>query len=298
MATFLNDDLPPAEWNRRRSLQAGGGSDPNGGLDPGASILRLHDGLPPAVWQKVRAQELGGALAAAPAGADSPAYKRARALEGGAAPVLALIPQGEGTMGDGGYDVVFGGHRYRPADTPALTSLSLDQVSALQNEMLQREGVAGAARSTAVGKYQITADTLADLKKTMNLKGTDVASAALQDRMGREILKMEKFDDYLAGRPFGTTGRPTTAADVQRGLARRFSSFAAGADDYSYYDVNGHHVTADTPTAMKVVARVKSAAIQQALEQARAEHARFLQQDSSIQQRLEDGYLPDAAPWR
>jgi len=237
------------------------------------TFLKMPAG-PPALT--LRPQERA-ALARAPRREDP---KRARALEGGAGAVLGLISKGEGTPGPGGYDLVYGFDRYRPAAGPPVTGMTLDEVAGLQREMLRREKLAGAKeRSTAFGKYQITRDTRADIQKAMGLPGSAVATPGLQDRMGRELLNMEGFDDFLRG------GK-TTAQKMQKNLAGRFSSFAAGPDDYP----------ASGDRSKK--APVTTADIQRALADAKAEHERYLQQDPYITQRIEEGYLPDVTRWR
>ena len=240
------------------------------------TFLKAPVGVGPGVPGSLTPRERA-ALATAPRREDS---KRARALEGGAGIVLGLIPKGEGTPGPGGYDLVYGFDRYRPAAGPPVTGMTLDEVAGLQREMLRREKLAGAPeRSTAFGKYQITSDTRADIQKQMGLPGSAVATPGLQDRMGRELLNMEGFDDFLRG------GK-TSAQDVQANLAGRFSSFAAGPDDYSAYGKRAKK------------AKVRTADIQKALADARAEHERYLQQDPYITQRIKEGYLPDVARWR
>jgi muramidase (phage lysozyme) len=214
MPTFLSDDLPPAEWNRRRSLQAAGGSDPNGGLDPNAPILRLHDGLPPAVWQKVRAQQLAGGPAAAATASPSPDGPRLGAQRPGVGPLLGLISHAEGTEADG-YDTMFNnpGGRRSPPGGKKPTQMTVEEAI---HGKADRVGLTG---GSAIGKYQFLPKTLTQLKTWMGLHGDETMTPQLQDAMAEELLYQRGFDKYQAGK--------LSAADFQKQLAKEWRSLPA-----------------------------------------------------------------------
>lgn len=209
-----------------------------------------------------------------PAGVGPADPKRARATEGGAGRIMDLIASGEGTDRSDGYDLVYGYDRYKPAGTPPVTGMTLNRLGDLQREMLAR-----GSKSTAFGRYQMTKGTREDMQKAMGLSGEEVATSGIQDRMMRELLKTERFEDFVSGR--------LSPEGFQRNLARRFDSWAAGPDDRTY-PRNGR--TKDP--------KVKTRAIQDVLRAAKAEHEQYLRTDPYIQRRLEEGYMPDMTRWR
>lgn len=253
-ATFLDDDLPRDEWNRRRSLQAMGRPDPNGGIDPNAPILRLHDGLAPAVWQKARAQQLGSP---APAGPTSPPTRGPRLgpQRLGVGPLLGLISRAEGTEADG-YDTMYNnpGGRRSPSGWKKPTQMTVDEAIQGRADRVRLTG------GSAIGRYQFLPGTLAQLKTWMGLQGNEVMTAELQDAMAEELLYHRGFDKYQAG--------DLTAEQFQRSLANEWSSLAADGGDYSGYDRHGGIVSARTPSQDLAPARVKTQEIQAALADA------------------------------
>jgi len=209
------------------------------------------------------------ALARAPRREDP---KRARALEGGAAPLMALISGGEGTPGPDGYDKFYNG--YKPPGMPPVTSMTLGQIDQVQKGMLDH-GVG----SSAFGKYQFLRGTRAGLQKGMGIADDQVATAGLQDRMMREFLNTLGYDKFVSGR--------MTPQEFQSRLAGGFASLARGPDDKVL-----------SPKGKRRDAPVRTFDIQATLAAAKAEHERFLQTDPYITQRIEEGYMPDVTRWR
>ncbi|MET0274728.1 MAG: hypothetical protein ABW360_17210 [Phenylobacterium sp.] len=292
---FLSDDLPMAEWHRRRNLQAAG-------LEPvalpGAPGVRLSDDLPMGEWQRIRNLQaqgrdevlyggqgdngltggsgddrLGSSATtaagpkAAPAQAPLPDARRARALEYGAGRILnGLIPRGEGTDGANGYDMTYNNldGKHYPAGWKKPTELSVDEAIRMKDDATR---VAG---DYAVGKYQFRARTLRQLKTWMKLSGSEIMTPEFQDRMGRELLHRRGYDDFLAGK--------IDAQKLQAQLAPEWDSLS---------DLNGHPYS-DRKT-LKKAPRISSAEIQATLEAAEAE----------FNQGIDEGRLP-APPggWR
>lgn len=277
----LSDDLSMPDWQRQRGLQLGGPADAV--ADNGGPIL--SDDMSIGDWQRTRdLHAQGGDVMVGGAGDDAltggdeagrlapnahlpsqrsdDSAKRARALESGAGALLKVISQAEGTDRDDGYDVTFGYGKYAPSDTKKLSAMTLDDVARLQAEMVRR-----GSPGSAVGKYQIKDDTLAGLRRTLKLSGQDVFTPALQDRLGRELLRIRHYDEYLAGK-IDSTG-------LQASLAKEWSSLPKDRSDHSHY---GDEVRSRIPTTQ----------LQSAIKAGGDEFSRA----------RDEGYLPPALGWR
>lgn len=106
----------------------------------------------------------------------------------GAAILLDFIA---GFESDGGYEVVFG-HHERALDRP-ITVLSLDGLGALQRTWARKWG------SSASGRYQIMADTLVGLRVSLKLKGSEIFTPDLQDRLAYQLLVQRGYARFKAG---------------------------------------------------------------------------------------------------
>lgn len=193
----------------------------------GEALRRLRDG-PAATVAELKASvpantdmPLGGAMAKAPAPRSRTKGEAARDF--GAGILLDRIAEGEGTGGPDGYDTTFGYGRFDPPgwDKP-ISRMTLDELDAFQAGLAKRSRI-----SSAVGRYQINRRTMGDLRKRMRLVGSELYSPEMQDRLGRERLRMARWDDYVAGR--------ITRDQVQERLARGWASVAT-AEGRSYYD--------------------------------------------------------------
>jgi hypothetical protein len=149
-----------------------------------------------------------------------PSTKRDAALAYGGGPILDQLAQGEGTGGDAGYDATYSHGKYYPQGWAKPSQLTLDQWTDLAAQMRKAGG------SSPIGKYQFMPDTLSDVRKSMRLTGSEIATPELQDRMGREVLRMAGFDKFLAGK--------ISAAALQDNLAGRWSS-VVGANGKTHY---------------------------------------------------------------
>mgnify|MGYP001627529375 CR=1 FL=1 len=84
------------------------------------------------------------------------------------------------------------------ADPPRqkpLTAMTLEEVDAHQRGMLAR-----GSRSSAAGKYQINRETMRWLRETMGLTGAELYTPELQERMGRERMRLAGYDEFLQGK--------------------------------------------------------------------------------------------------
>ncbi|MGN6773168.1 MAG: hypothetical protein ACTHJQ_25465 [Rhizobiaceae bacterium] len=107
----------------------------------------------------------------------------------GAALLLGFIgdteaPQGYGTI-----------YANKQSKLPKpLTSMTLGEVIDAQKAWSKNNG------SSAAGRYQFMRATLIDLSKAMNLSGSLIFDASLQDELGYELLKRRGYADYMAGK--------------------------------------------------------------------------------------------------
>lgn len=118
-------------------------------------------------------------------------------------PLLDLIGLTEGTdkrRGGGpgrGYNETLAYGRLTGGEVD-LVSMTLTQIDALQTRMLQhRENI---WNSSALGRYQIVRTTLRNIRKTLNLSGSELFDADMQDRLACFLLGQRGIDKYLAGR--------------------------------------------------------------------------------------------------
>lgn len=195
---------------RNDPLAGVGGGTPFDRMAPQAVDRAVQDFLPP---------PFAPAAGTPPTQPSSPA-KRDAARAFGAGATLDQIAKGEGAGGDAGYDATHGHGKYYPPRWAPPSQLTLDQWDQLSAEIRRRGG------KSPIGKYQFEPGTLGDIRKAMGLTGSEIATPELQDRMGREVLRMAGYDAHLAGK--------ISAADLQKGLAHKFAS-VAGPDGKSAY---------------------------------------------------------------
>jgi hypothetical protein len=103
---------------------------------------------------------------------------------GSSNPFLSLLGKTEGTTKGAGYNETLGYGKFTggPVD---LTSMNLNQVQALQKQMLSNP--LNNLNSSAVGEYQITGKTLKGLMKSNNLDGSELFTPALQDKFASQL---------------------------------------------------------------------------------------------------------------
>lgn len=131
-------------------------------------------------------------------------------------PLAAMISKGEG-----GYSSVnlgeAGGYR---SGTMNLAGMTLDQVMAAQ----------AAHQFNAAGKYQIIGKTLAEAKKALGLKGSELFDPALQDKIFSEYLIKMRHPEVLKA----LQGKGSIE-EAQLGLSKEWASIADPRTGKSYY---------------------------------------------------------------
>lgn len=96
-----------------------------------------------------------------------------------------------GRKGIEGYDVIYS-HAQNRLPKP-ITQMTVAE--------LQGHQASGwPAKSTASGRYQFMRATLADLRKELGLRSSQVFDPNLQDRLGYHLLKRRGYDDFMAGK--------------------------------------------------------------------------------------------------
>jgi lambda family phage tail tape measure protein len=112
--------------------------------------------------------------------------------------ILDLIGAAEGTDRGRGYNETLGYGAYT-GGAQNLTGMTLDEIMALQGRMLANP--ANTFNSSAVGRYQITRQTLQDAMRQMGLAGDRTFDTATQDEIARWILRSTGGNvDALRGR--------------------------------------------------------------------------------------------------
>jgi hypothetical protein len=81
-----------------------------------------------------------------------------------------------------------------------LTSMTVAEVQEFQSNMISGRGPTGKHETTAVGKYQIIAGTLAGLIKNGAIKPGDIFNSSTQDRAAIALLKGRGMDAYIGGK--------------------------------------------------------------------------------------------------
>lgn len=99
--------------------------------------------------------------------------------------MLDLIAQAEGTDAGAGYNETLG-YGMLTGGPVDLTSMTLDEVDALQTSMLHNP--ANRWNSSAVGRYQIVRTTMRGLRDELGLSGSDRLTPDIQDRMATVLL--------------------------------------------------------------------------------------------------------------
>lgn len=108
-----------------------------------------------------------------------------------------------------GYDTVFGNRMDRMPKP--LTTMTVDEVIAQGKWRTDTFG------SSAAGRYQFMRNTLASLKQTERLTGSEVMTPALQDRLGYALLLRRGYAKFMAGQ--------LSVAGFGLGLAQEWASF-------------------------------------------------------------------------
>lgn len=131
-------------------------------------------------------------------------------------PLIDLIGKTEGTAPPKGrgYNetLAYGAYTNGPV---SLVTMTLDQVDALQTQMLRHKD--NKWNSSAVGWGQIVRTTLRAIREKLNLTGKELFNEDMQDRMICYLLGLRGIDKYLAGR--------LSEATLMKNLSAEWASF-------------------------------------------------------------------------
>jgi len=195
---------------------------------PGWSLLS-REAYPQAYRDWKQAREAKASGSAAP-GAGAP---RPGALSAAERALLDRIALGEGTSDEkarsrnfaSGYDVPLAYGAYAAPDKP-LTQMTLDELDRLQTAMLRHPD--NTSTSSASGKYQFTRTTMRDLRRQMGLKGDELFSPELQERLAMRLLRRRGYERFLAGK--------ISQDEFQDELSQEWASVARPSTGKSYHE--------------------------------------------------------------
>jgi conjugal transfer mating pair stabilization protein TraG len=149
-------------------------------------------------------------------------------------PLLDRIALGEGTSDTqaqshnfpSGYDVPLGYGQY---GTPSVNGnpTTLSQMTLGEVQTFQQQMIDNGAPSGAVGKYQITQGTLADLKSSLGLSDDTPFNAVTQEMLGQARLEERGYSKWMGGE--------MSDHDFQKNLAKEWASVADPDTGHSYY---------------------------------------------------------------
>jgi muramidase (phage lysozyme) len=162
-----------------------------------------------------------------------------------------------------GYNVIFGNRQ--GALAKPLTQMTLDEVIA-KGRTWSSKGWASKFKSTkassAAGRYQFMNATLKGLKEELGLRGTQVFTPDLQDRLGYHLLRRRGYDAWITG----------NLGDIEfaKRLAQEWASLPVLAPTkrgkvpisvgQSYYAGDGLNKSLTKPAQVKAVLDVAKAA--------------------------------------
>jgi len=114
-------------------------------------------------------------------------------------------------------------YHHADQDQLILSTLTISEVQALQEQLVE-QGNGG----SAIGRYQILDDTLADLKQRLQLTDSEPFSPALQDRLALRLTRDAGINDWAAGR--------IDDATFAYNLSRIWAGLPKDAPNLSYHD--------------------------------------------------------------
>jgi conjugal transfer mating pair stabilization protein TraG len=127
-----------------------------------------------------------------------------------------------------------------------LASLSIDQVRALQADLVRTDG------GSAIGRYQLLSDTLDGLVERLGLNGDERFTPELQDRMALELAQDVGMETWLRGQ--------LTDKEFARNLAQIWAGLPKDGSNQSFYaGVQGNRATADWDTMLLSLRAIRDA---------------------------------------
>ncbi|MCP5082759.1 MAG: hypothetical protein GY948_13815 [Alphaproteobacteria bacterium] len=160
----------------------------------------------------------------------------------GLAPLLNLIGKHE----SGNNYTAYYAHAGNKTD-PELTTMTVNAVIAFQKKFVK-----GGSPSSAMGWYQIIRKTLEGLKSSLKLSGNEKFDAAMQDKLGVELLNQRGLQRFLSG--------SLSETNFAHNVSKEWASFprATGSKpELSFYAGDGlnkaHASLADVRAALKKI---------------------------------------------
>lgn len=151
-----------------------------------------------------------------------------------AARILDLVTGAELNPANGGnYNAIFG----NAAATEDLSKRTLDQTIAWSRDR--------GTSSSATGRYQFMADTMAGLKKEMGLSGTEAFTPELQDRMALRLLARRGYREWATGK--------LSTEDFANNLAKEWAALPNLQTGRSHYAGDGVNKALVTPAQVRSV---------------------------------------------
>jgi muramidase (phage lysozyme) len=191
VASILKDEAKLAVHNLLDTVENGTPGTGNTGLM--GLLTKLLPALPSLPAAAVTPVPVSGDRHAAVAATVAPVASADLVASGSAASraFFDLVGKAEGTDKGRGYNETLGYGAYTGGPRN-LTSMSLDQIRELQDKMLANP--ANTFNSSAVGRYQITGQTLDSLKQQLGLKGNELFDPAMQDRLATTLMQQRGPD--------------------------------------------------------------------------------------------------------
>jgi hypothetical protein len=161
--------------------------------------------------------------------------------------ILDLIAQAEGTSARRNYNETLDFGKWTGGDRN-LTAMTLNEILDLQRQMLanpdNRALYGNGSGSSALGRYQITRQTLQDLMGRLGLTGTEYFSPDMQDRLAQELIRQSGGDvGKLQGRWAGLSAVPASTISTSLGnsqMAGQDSAIASQQRAYEEMIRSGH----------------------------------------------------------
>ncbi len=151
-----------------------------------------------------------------------------------AARILDLVAGAELNQANrGNYNAYFG----NASATEDLSKRTLDQTIAWSRDR--------GTSSSATGRYQFMADTMAGLKKEMGLSGAEPFTPELQDRMALKLLERRGFREWVTGK--------LSADDFANNLAKEWASLPNLTTGRSHYAGDGVNKALVSPEQVRSV---------------------------------------------
>ena len=137
------------------------------------------------------------------------------AVPGGAGSLANIREMIAGVESKGDYNVLVGGRK------AALTSMTVQQVLDMQQEMINQGG------DSAAGKYQIKRSTLLGLVQRLGLDLNSKFDSSTQDKLADELIKGRGYSAYASGK--------MTKEEFLTNLSKEWAGLPSNASGSSYY---------------------------------------------------------------